>query len=737
MVRSALLRDVQKGSALRAMTVFNRLSTNRATSGRFLPPADETGPMVRRVAENLSRQPFFWACVVLALILVTRGSEGLANALSNLGDTDDAVRIMQVRALLDGWDWYNLTNPQIGWPDALESRWSRFVDLPIALLISLFAIVLPSGMAETAARIVWPHLVLLPLLYVFMRNAAPTRQPLHFAIAAFILFGSAIAVVQFAPGRIDHHNVQLACAVIGFFLLGELIARHQGQPVDWTNAMAGLRDDLSEIGSTMRAAARADRTPDSGADPRSSGGVWTDLRTAFNTWRGPLGVGAVFGLGACVGYEALVLVGVFLATAIVLACFDVALRRPLGAVLFGFTGVLWLGLALTVPPAHWLTARCDALSLNIVLLTTSGAAAYALLLWKAGRAPAAHWLAGLAGGGLIGLALFLAPNPACAGGPFAEVNETARTLWLANVSEARSLLSSLERNPAWALSYLVFAAAGVAAAVWTAREGGKSDAIYRAIAITVTTLFSLIMMRAAPYAVWLAIPAVMAMIVRLPSIQEVPARTVQLGAAFLIHPVVLMLALTPPLKAMGLVQDAKSAAPLTKSCRASAEVAKLGQLPAGLVMSELDLSAHIAAHTRHRVVAAPYHWIDEAIATNVAMFYGPPEAAAKTLARVAPAYVAVCAAPAAAQSGDGSGGASQADGESPAASAAQSDRRTFAWFLKTGRAPDYLTAIDVGQAAGAYHVFRLDRDRLEALIPLDQVGDQVGTAPNSAVTGGS
>jgi len=52
-----------------------------------------------------------------------------------LGDTDDNMRIMQVRALLNGQGWFDLRQYRMNPPFGANIHWSRLVDLPIAGLI--------------------------------------------------------------------------------------------------------------------------------------------------------------------------------------------------------------------------------------------------------------------------------------------------------------------------------------------------------------------------------------------------------------------------------------------------------------------------------------------------------------------------------------------------------------------------------------------------------------------------
>ena len=58
-----------------------------------------------------------------------------------LGDTDDNMRMMQVRALLHGQGWFDLRQYRLNPPFGANIHWSRLVDLPIAGLILALAAV--------------------------------------------------------------------------------------------------------------------------------------------------------------------------------------------------------------------------------------------------------------------------------------------------------------------------------------------------------------------------------------------------------------------------------------------------------------------------------------------------------------------------------------------------------------------------------------------------------------------
>ena len=70
---------------------------------------------------------FFWLCASAIFIFQNWGRiRGFG-----LGDTDDNMRMMQVRALLDGQGWYDLSQHRMA---GSNIHWSRLVDLPIATL---------------------------------------------------------------------------------------------------------------------------------------------------------------------------------------------------------------------------------------------------------------------------------------------------------------------------------------------------------------------------------------------------------------------------------------------------------------------------------------------------------------------------------------------------------------------------------------------------------------------------
>jgi hypothetical protein len=165
-----------------------------------------------RVAE-----PFFrhwrWMLVaawLLYVLFIISNRWGPIQAFA-LGDTDDNLRLAQVRAWLGGQGWYDLVqhrfDPAHG---GANIHWSRLVDLPIAGLILLFKPLVGGAGAERIAVAIAP---LLPLLLLMFSLALTMKRLVHEKAWPLPIIGLLCAystIGMFAPLRIDHHGWQLA-----------------------------------------------------------------------------------------------------------------------------------------------------------------------------------------------------------------------------------------------------------------------------------------------------------------------------------------------------------------------------------------------------------------------------------------------------------------------------------------------------------------------------------------------
>src|SRR4249919_1807446 len=127
-----------------------------------------------------------------------------------LGDTDDNMRMMQVRGLLHGQDWFDLRQYRLNPPVGSNIHWSRLVDLPIAGLILLLQPLLGGAGAERWAVGVAPLLPYLLMLFSVGLTVRRLIDPRAYLLAFAALFFAGSTNGMFMPERIDHHGWQLA-----------------------------------------------------------------------------------------------------------------------------------------------------------------------------------------------------------------------------------------------------------------------------------------------------------------------------------------------------------------------------------------------------------------------------------------------------------------------------------------------------------------------------------------------
>src|SRR5688572_24059823 len=179
----------------------------RAARARNMPPRKDMS-LQARVTGLLDRR---WRWVVLltwlglcAWFLFRRWAE---IGYFGLGDTDDNMRMMQVRALLDGQNWFDLRQYRLA---GSNIHWSRLVDLPLAGLLLALKPFLGGAAAERWAVAIAPMLPMLLMLFSVALTARRLVHPLAYLLAFLAFFFAGSASGMFMPLRIDHHGWQLA-----------------------------------------------------------------------------------------------------------------------------------------------------------------------------------------------------------------------------------------------------------------------------------------------------------------------------------------------------------------------------------------------------------------------------------------------------------------------------------------------------------------------------------------------
>ena len=503
-----------------------------------------------------------------------------------LSDTDDNMRISQVRALLAGQDWYDLRQYKMNWPDGANMHWSRLVDLPLAGLILLGRLFLTGPQAEQMAVALAPLVPLALLLgslsLTVRRLVAPAAWPL--AIACLFFAGSTMGMFQ--PTRIDHHNWQLALLAL---------------------AIAGI------------------------ADPkRARGGATLGIATALS-----LAIGLEMLIYLALGGMAMTLFWIR----------DRDQRRRLAtyaAALAGGTGIAFLIFASN---ANRLPV-CDALSpvwLSDALL--GGALLLALAAWSPGKW---QWrLGGAAVAGLAVAAFHAIAWPHCLS-RLEGVSPELYDLWLSHVREARPVWRHGWRTASFILGLPAAGLIGWGLLAWMARRDWER--LERVLAAMVPAAVALALLfwqtRTGPAAQMLAIPGAVALVWTLaPRTFRSKNTLVRVFGTSLV--VLAGLGAAVPLvvdnipKKQSTARE-KSIAGANNNCPSLWAMKPVAQQPKGIVFTFGDLAPRLITVTHHRSVIGPYHRNEEQILDMMHAFRGSPEQARGILAKYKANYLLIC-----------------------------------------------------------------------------------------------
>ncbi|MBK8543458.1 MAG: hypothetical protein IPL62_07705 [Caulobacteraceae bacterium] len=93
-----------------------------------------------------------WAALTVLFILLNRH----AIASMSLPDSDDYLRLQQVRDWLAGQNWFDVTQHRINPPVGGILHWSRLVDIPIALGLLALKPLIGQANAELVVALALP-----------------------------------------------------------------------------------------------------------------------------------------------------------------------------------------------------------------------------------------------------------------------------------------------------------------------------------------------------------------------------------------------------------------------------------------------------------------------------------------------------------------------------------------------------------------------------------------------------
>ncbi len=169
--------------------------------------------------------------IALALVLATGWTIADWPALSvlHLPDTDDVMRLQQVRDWIDGQGFADLTQYRLG--GGLAMHWTRLADLvPAGLIVGLTPLT-GRHIAELVTVIVWPPVLFATALLLVIRIARAVGGATTARTAGVVAAIAYPATTIFLPGRIDHHGLQVVLLLTALLAMTGPPSRRRGMGV--------------------------------------------------------------------------------------------------------------------------------------------------------------------------------------------------------------------------------------------------------------------------------------------------------------------------------------------------------------------------------------------------------------------------------------------------------------------------------------------------------------------------
>lgn len=503
-----------------------------------------------------------------------------------LGDTDDNMRIAQVRAWLNGQGWYDLRQYKLNPPAGFDIHWSRLVDLPIAGLILFFRPIFGGRIAEQIAVAAAP---LIPLLVALISAGLAARRLIHpraYILAAAMVLCCQVALDQFRPLRIDHHGWQLAFLMV---------------------TIAGL------------------------ADPkRTRGGVTVGIASALSLVIGLELLPYIAVAGASIGLRWI-------------GHREARTRMAGYAIAFGIASAIGFGVFASY--ANRLPV-CDALS--PVWLSTILVACAALLLL--GQLNPIRWQARLVlavAAGIAVLAFYWFVWPDCRGRP-ENVSPELYRLWLSNVREAKPIYVQNAETIIATLMVPAIGLGGAIWGIWRARGQEAVYCWLSMVVLSLFSVGMLFwQVRAGPAAQLIGVTgaafAGWHLIAWIARSRHMLVRVLGIAGAVLLVSGIASYAVFPLLP-----KEKKNEAYLKKvrtanrRCPTLPALSPIAKLPATTIFTFTDLGPRLIAVTHHKAVAGPYHRNGTAILDIHHAFDGSPEQARSIAKRHGATLLLVC-----------------------------------------------------------------------------------------------
>jgi len=505
-----------------------------------------------------------------------------------LPDTDDNIRIMQVRAWLAGQGWFDLRQYRLNPPYGANIHWSRLVDLPIAGIKLALMPFMTGADAEKAAVTIAP---LLPMGVAMAAVSLTVRRmlgPAAFALALAIMLCAPSDVGMWSPLRIDHHGWQLAFLAV---------------------SVSALTD------------------PD-----RARGGLTLGVSTA---------------LSIVIGMEMLPYLALLGAAAVLLWVYENGRDNARQLVAYGasLAGGGALGFALFASYANRAPV-CDALS-PVWLSALMAAGAVAVLLGMLKLANGWMRLGAAALGGALVAGAFVHFWPHCLG-RLENLDPEAEYLWLRNVLEARPIYRHGRDVIVAVCAIPAIGLLGYLAVLAKVRHDEPRLRRWLAIAAPAFLAAALLLWqsRAGPAAQLLAVPGAAALgWVVIPLFWTSRFMLVRVLGVVAVFVIISGSGIEEAMRWLPQKQKGAANKAVDRAnglCPSLWALHPVALVPKGYVLTHVDLGPRLIAVTHHDAVAGPYHRNGRDIAEVMKAFRESADYAKSVIDRRRIDYVLVC-----------------------------------------------------------------------------------------------
>lgn len=537
-----------------------------------------------------------WGLAALVLVV----GFGAAALHQDFSEPDNAMRLVRVRDMLAGQGWFDNIQHRLNPPDGTPMHWAQWIDALLAAPIALLALIIGQALAEIVVAFVWPLGLLALFMFLVVRIAGEVgaREGLRREAewAGAMLAALAFPTTEkFAPGSFDHHNVELVLIMAA--VLGLIHMRSSRRAAISAGAALGLAMATAAEGAPFVAAGLV-----------VSGCLWLFQPQAFRVsvrWFG---------------------VGLIASSAIMLP--------------------------VLVPPSSWFQPVCDAMGAPFATFgVLGGGVAIALSLLP--EFVADRLIKRVAGSAVLGAAsvvvLYLL-YPQCAGGGYAALGQDMSSLWMSQISEARSLISLAGSDIALMFAVGGAALAGLVAAIICLRRHWRFESVWVVFGFLVVSVAIMVWQIrgtifatafAVPFGAWAVAVTRRKYRARASAIRALGFAGVVAGsaaAAWAGAGDALQSSLTP----RGALANYEARVEGSRTCTSPEAFQTLRAAPTGIMLNQFALGAGVLVWTDHSVLAAPYHRDVDGTMTVIKALRSAPDEAKRTVVASSADYVLVC-----------------------------------------------------------------------------------------------